>query len=653
MTVPTSSVTNVAGDAASVGVQAQVVHNVTVYKRPGDSPEEKYQAGVLYLDGGMRKEAREFIGAGFIEGQKTSEKLFHWILALLSDRNFRQFSDEDFSSFRHARGQIRMHTGDQSGEALKVIDHLLRSAECPGADTLLAMKELDGLDIAHRDKIVRHLGMYLKGSVEDQLWLRAMAQVEKEQQGNDREARAWMFFQANPAKPRVREPTPIRTTTAARIWVTAATVLGSATVGYIGWLLLASRDGLALLACLIGLCAGCTCFINGVEWRHRATRLWAKEHEYGQSEPRTRPPPGGFADKVDKLFSRYFSKYMPRDADPRAWRTATRGIRRHLRDEIVEVYRETRITAEEVAWLIRYRVGDVARRWRDGTLRDYHDQLRTPTTTKLLFGLGLVVLMPCSAWVIYGAVRANLSAAVIALLVLVAIGYLSITGWLRIMLEYRRFGADKAESGQRLTDSWAAFDRWQNRLEPRPTDFEMANWLDCDRKLLMHRTMEHYKLKSSQVIAKAFIEAPSSRERARVTNGPWRYSRYQLLIFLLTPDGVRQHIADVDFKKGTFHNRRRINYRFDAVAAVRVEETDDHRRTFELTLVNGDPIKVRVTETSTEETEQLLPGESSDVLSRLALDSTGLTNTLHVLEGVAAEGREWIKQEDKRRATRR
>jgi hypothetical protein len=45
---------------------------------------------------------------------------------------------------------------------------------------------------------------------------------------------------------------------------------------------------------------------------------------------------------------------------------------------------------------------------------------------------------------------------------------------------------------------------------------------------------------------------------------------------------------------------------------------------------------------------QLMPGEDPEALSRTALDATGLTTTLHVLEGIAAEGKEWIRHEGQR-----
>lgn len=279
--------------------------------------------------------------------------------------------------------------------------------------------------------------------------------------------------------------------------------------------------------------------------------------------------------------------------------------------------------------------------------------MRTPAATKVLFSLGIALCVPGSLWAIVGAVQADPPLAIFATVVLVASGYASVLGWLRVVLERKRFTADYEEQRLRLADSEVEFARWKERLKLTPNDSEMATWLDCDRKCLMGETMTHYKLAASQVIAHAFIEAPARPyRRARVRIGPWRCSRYQLLVFLLTTDGVRQLSAILDFQDATFHDRKRINYRFDAVASIQVAETDLHQRTFELTLVNGDPIEATVTEASTKQ-DEVQRGEEPDTPSRLTLDAAGLTNTLHVLEGVAAEGKEWIEHERRRRATRR
>jgi hypothetical protein len=653
MTIPGGNTINFASGAANVGFQAQTVHgDVTIYQPRDDSAEEKYRIGVAYLGNRMPGEARKLIGEAIARGYEASEVHFHWILALLSGRTFRQFSDEDSSSLREARRRISQYAGDEWGNGLKVINSLLSATEKPEADIRLVIKELDALGPSQRDKIVLHLEMFLEGPILDRIWARALAQAKAKQLDGGRMDRVWMFFQPRPAAPRVWPAAPASPSAVSWLGVAMAPVAAAA-AGYIGWLLLTRGEVLEFVAYLASIAAGYLgCFMRGVKWRHNIERLAAKEQERLPPRPRAGAKTGGFAGEVDKLFRRYFADYLPDGAKLGDWLADTAGIRRYLRDEIVEVYREQRVSAYQVAWLIRYRIRDVARRWQADTLWDYREQLRTSAATKLIFALGLALFLPGSFWAIVVAVPVDPALAIFATVVLVVSGWASAMGWLRVLLEHKRYAADYEEEQRRLADSKDEFARWKERLKLTPSDSEMATWLDCDRKCLMSETMRHYKLSASQVIAHAFIEAPARPyRRARVRIGPWRYSRYQLLVFLLTADGVRQLTAILDFQDATFHERKRINYRFDAVASVQVAETDLHQRTFELTLVNGDPIEATVTEASTKQ-DEVQRGEEPDTPSRLTLDAAGLTNTLHVLEGVAAEGKEWIGHEKTRRATR-
>jgi hypothetical protein len=82
---------------------------------------------------------------------------------------------------------------------------------------------------------------------------------------------------------------------------------------------------------------------------------------------------------------------------------------------------------------------------------------------------------------------------------------------------------------------------------------------------------------------------------------------------------------------------------------VQVRQADYDERTFELALVNGDKIKVQVIGPGM---EQLQEGETAGQVSDVTLDAAGLHHTLHVLEGIAAEGREWFERERQRGETR-
>ncbi|MFI6243526.1 hypothetical protein ACIBEF_27020 [Micromonospora sp. NPDC050795] len=216
----------------------------------------------------------------------------------------------------------------------------------------------------------------------------------------------------------------------------------------------------------------------------------------------------------------------------------------------------------------------------------------------------------------------------------------------RIVAERRRVTDDHAERNAKDTARWAAYHRWCHKLSDKPSDTEMAAWLEGDRKVLVDQAMKQYRLRPSHVIAHAFIEAPApSCKKARYPQGPWRYSRYQLLLFLLTEDGVRQVNIDLNFEIVASHTLQRLNYRFDAVAAVRIDGIATQQQIFELMLFNGKPISIRVSEP---DIDTLQHDENAVKIAELSLDAAGLSHTLHVLEGVAAEGKEWVKHRRRR-----
>jgi hypothetical protein len=111
-------------------------------------------------------------------------------------------------------------------------------------------------------------------------------------------------------------------------------------------------------------------------------------------------------------------------------------------------------------------------------------------------------------------------------------------------------------------------------------------------------------------------------------------------LFLITQDGVREISAELDFERAEFNGQERNNFRFDAVSSVHVIQTGDFEYTLGLTLTNGPTRKIRVTDP---EGYQPDPSESPDAFSKINLDAAGFAHTLHILEGIAAEGKGWIK----------
>lgn len=641
------STTNIADGAATVGVQAQTVHTVNFYEIfPSDSPQRKFEVGLRFLRGGVPAKARELIGEAVDDGYVTSRSCFYLLLALLSGRTLRQVPKEDLATLGRVRGQIASGA-DGWTEAIGVISRLLTSLQKGDVDPATVEAEFNRLGQVQRDEIQQNLEMFLNGSIQDVLWARSFESARKDRCARRRLDRTWMFFQPSPAGARVRLPDPVATTVAdwgRSIGASALSLAGVCFVGILAWQHAWPSTFPALL--LFGV--GCyVCWRNGVEWRFLVERRRAKDRDYLSVGPKpAAASQRGFTGKIDRQFDHYFARYVPRNTERAQWLAHTAGIRQTLRDEVVEIYREDRTDAKQVAWLVRYLVSDVKQRWERGTLWDYPDRLRAAPSMKVLFVLGAAASLAGGATMIWAALQVRPFHALVATVIAVAAGRVAALGWLRIDLERRRFAAEYEDAQLSLAGREAAFERWATKLADKPSDLEMAHWLDCDRKALMEEAMGHYKLKPSDVVAHAFIEAPGRYyKRARVSKGPWRYTKYRLLIFLLTADGVRQMTADLDFVGASFHDKGRINYRYDAIAAVHVTEADDGGTAFELTLVNGDPIKVKMIEPLQAVAE---PGEDERSVARVTLDAAGLGNTLHVLEGVAAEGKEWIGHERKR-----
>ncbi|MFJ6198262.1 hypothetical protein [Micromonospora sp. NPDC092111] len=646
--MPTPTTTNIAQGDAHVDVQAGVVHgDINFYRLPPDpSPQEQFAFALKYLDARVRDQARGLIEKTVAGGYVTLEVQFYRLIALLSGRTLRQLAPEELDRLTAiCTGLPHLDEHDEWAVGLKVIIRLL--APINAAETDLVVKEIDSLSQRQRDEIYGHLEALLEGAMQEEMWQKAVALAYSQRTEGDRFNRIWKFFHPTPAQPRTLPVQP--PAVARRDWLRAGAGAGLFILAAVQLILLMAARGtlgplLGLLVGLVGLAFLC---VGGADRHYRGIRLRAKEAQVRPPQQRRREAPrAGFARAVDRLFDRYFSRYVPQGTDRTYWLDQTSGIRRHLRDEVVQLYREQRIDAGRIAWLVRYLVGDVRQQWEQDTLTAYRQQLRTPPTTKLFHLGGLALLAVGSLWAVPAAMAGSPVAGAGWFLLAVVSAVPAVRSSFRIVAERRRVVDDQVERDSKDAARWAAYHRWCHKLSDKPTDTEMAAWLECDRKVLVDHAMRQYRLRPSHVIAHAFIEAPApSCKKARYPQGPWRYSRYRLLLFLLTDDGVRQANIELDFDTGTSSATQRLNYRFDAVAAVRIDGIATRQQTFELTLFNGEPISIRVSEP---DDETLQVDESASRIAALSLDAAGLSHTLHVLEGVAAEGKEWVKHRRRR-----
>jgi hypothetical protein len=645
-------VTNVADGDAHVAMQVGILHLDGDYQISLEaSPEQIFRTGVRYLDARIPEEARKLVEEAVARGHKTTDEVhFYRLIALLSGRTLRHLDLAELDQLNSICQRIDRDDG--SSEWAAGLRSILTLLDSPGSiDPELAVKKIEELPSRQRNLILDHLGVLRDGPLEDRLWQLSVERARAGQLAADRKDRVWIFFQPVPAHARVRPVSPFSIVPAD--WAYA--ILGGAAVlfaaGRLGSLVWQHGRLAPILAGITAIVGVVTFVVQGSEWHFRRQRIRVKNAEFIARPRNETAPADGFARRVDRLFDDYFGRYVPRETDRSIWRQQTAGIRQKLRDELVEIYREQGIKGDQIAWLIRHLVGDVRRRWENGTLTAYQQEFRTPAPVIARCVLGLIVVAAAQFWILPAAVSETPFASVLWTLLVVAGAGVAIVGVFRIAAEWRRVRADKAEYAAGMQARTEAYERWMRKLSRRPSDAEMAGWLECDRRILVDEMMRHYRLKPSQVIAHAFIEAPGrSAKRGRIRRGPWRYSRYQMLLFLLTDDGVRQVNIDLDFEQALSQRMQRLNYRFDTVAAVRVYGAPGQRQTFELTLFNGPPIRIQVT-------DDLVKGVQEDAvdagtLSQVALDASGLPRTLDVLEGIAAEGKEWISRRQ-RRATER
>jgi hypothetical protein len=636
-----TSTRNTAESGARVGIQAERVYDPIVYmEAPDDSPQQKYERGVRFLEIGVPARAREQIEEAIANGYENGEVYFHWALAMLSKRAYRDLNSHERDQLSQIPNLLLGCVDDEWKHAVATIHELLEPLQGFGGDAGPALTAIRDLPKYQRDQVVRHLDLVLTGGAKDNLWKETRKAAEKAQLDGGRFDRVWTYFEPDPAEARVRKPAMASTTMSDKGKALFWTVLFAASVLYFGWKVFDKASPLEIVAYLAAFVAGYFGFRNAFEWHYRALRRRAKELAHWGRPGVDTEGDGEFAGRVESLFKYYFTKYAPEKQDKTKWLIATAHIQAAMRDEIVDLYGEGETKVEKVKWLIRYMARDVASRWANGTLRGYRKELRTRPATQLWCVLSLAVFVLSVVGVGIAVVPVDQIWGTVAGGAFLLIGTGITKLWSRISRERRRAADDRREYERVLADRQAEYERWWDKLKSnRPTESEMEAWLTCDKTILLAQALKHYKLAWRDVIAHAFLQTPArSYDRARARGCPWRYSRYDMRLFLVTQDGMREYRSEFDFEHAVTTRNERNNFRFDAVSSVGVIKTSELSYTLKLRLNNGPPSRIRVTD-AVEDTED------KEKLSELNLDAAGFKPTLHILEGIAAEGKGWIERD--------
>ncbi|ABD10478.1 hypothetical protein [Frankia casuarinae] len=628
------SFSNEASGSAHVDMQAGVVHgDVYLYTMSPDAgPAERFESGVHHLDGGMADQARELMREAVVSPGRSKRMLFHWVLALVSGRSRDELSNEEFRWLRELHAESPEPDPDHWAQGLRVVILLLDAVWEANISVTVPLKELDNLPDPQQAMILRHLEQFIEGPLEDEMWDRALTQARNNQMADGRRERVWKFFTPVPIGPRARKPHPPDLPKGTRLRGKASAVFLAAWTAYVAVRLTSAGRILEPLGCIFVFAVGLVTLRRGLGWRL----------EYLQVSPDAVQHSGGFASEVRHDLDFYVAKYHPNGVTADDWMRQTEGTRHSISKEIIGLYRESRVDAGRVKWLLRHEAGEIRKLWkRQASLSYTREQRAVPGLSASGQG-GMAILGGGILWILAAAFAADVLLAVETAFVVAVGSTVHVRARLDMEREPRRYEAEREQYEQVLAARAAGFERQRAKLADKPGDQEMARWLDCDRKLLLDRALRHYRLAASEVIAHAFLEKQAeSSQRARIRLGPWRYQKYEISVFLLTADGVRNFLSVLDFETGTFTDQGRLNYRFDAIASFHLDRSAGNVQKFQLALMNGQKIQMKTTEAAPDE---LTEDETAASVANRTQDAGGLQHTIHILEGVAADGKNWIRR---------
>ncbi len=673
-----------ASDSARVGNMVGVVHgNATFYHiGEGAAPAEKYRVGLNYLRGNVPRKAEELIHEAVVHGHRGAEAAYYWVLALLSGQTFDHLDDADFDKINEA---IRMAHEDRRAVAdgwRSALDVVVRLVQClvieiddtaeDGSSFYEVMATYQKLPEARRDEVRRHLDMILVGGVQDQIDELDERAVRQQRLAGDRARRSPQFFLPPQAKPVLR-PLVLRAEATGRKLLPGAIVTA---VGAILSLWLTAEHSLIAAALVLVLWGGGGYL--AVRWGVERIRLIAvrdSKAPWWDTRDDTANP------VLQALIDVCFRQVKPDGIAESTWMSETGKLRASIGHRITAQYgwRKSKFAPFDIYWLVSWHASQAADRWREARSVSVSaaKPLPVPLRTTLAYGGGLVFISA-------GAVVAleALSGWFIPLgLILLAIGAAGTRSVLlngRVVVGHAELiRRDEDRRQQQLQEEEGVFEQWHADRPKRPSDAEMARWLDYDKAHIKHLAMRQFGLRNRDLIGHVVLtQADDLCMRARVLYGPPRYSRYQIRLFLLTSRGIREVNVHLDFITGAVFNERRTVFQYGSITSAEVgevsirvdgderrikrvedssrERSENNKLTFahalHLTLNNG-----RSTFVLIENFDQGLLDrvrEDASYLEELARDAAGVTGALRILESIAAEGAAWVDEERRRRDRR-
>jgi hypothetical protein len=688
----------------SWGPQFGVVHG-DVYMPGADAPpEEQFRAGVRELSSNNRLSALRYLKKAF-EAGRTPARAYYLMLAILSGQSFELLGEEDMERLRQvaafADGPSVPPGGDGPDAyrpAIRIICQLLTLLSWPpetveaDGQVLSLFSGIDALPATRRSEVLQHLQMIMYGAARDRLDAWDAAEVAEMRCAGDRQNRALKFFIPDPVGPKQRIAAPPDVTGADQAALTAAAALGA--LGLILALAVLFRGSvgtavLVLLTCGPGAAAAVR---YGMERRWLGERLAEENRRHFAIPPGHQPwhptwgngavpfnpaaVPGAyriawptqqyedFHAGISKVIAHHFNRQFRDGEGLAAWIQHSTGVRLSLANELTIAYGGTN-GVSGLEWLVAMHAEETAHAWRNRTLFAYQQQLSVPPQISLAFWVGVVSFGAGALIGIGDVLSVDAGTGFWAVALLVVAGVLASRAGYAVFAKRRSYTADVQAFGLRYANELRVWQRWRDYLADRPTDNEMAKWLDYDLRALRRESLDHHGLSHYDVRKYFFVtEANPGCARARNLYGPPRYSSYIIRLFLLTEGGVRQHEWTMDFITARHNREHRRAFRYDAIGSVAVTQiglrgvgalrtivspgigaatrpSDELilSQALRLSLLNSENLDI-VVENFHDFIDRL--SENPEQLSQLALESSGVSTALRILESVAAEGRGWF-----------
>jgi hypothetical protein len=672
-----TAIRNVGRQGAHIGVQAGVVHgNVVVHPAEHEArqdvrdatPRARLDAAREQLDRGAPRLAESLLVDLLDSGHTSTEIAYYTVLAVLGGRTTDDLGEAESSTLKTAFAlsgrSIRDEWSTATGVVEAFVDHVDQPLLARENGNLTALiGRMGELPRDRHAEIVRHLALFMNDVRGEELYRSNAELVRQKRYEGDRVHQAWKFFEPVPAPPHA--PRSSRVPPVPPLPIILGGVALLAAFGVLGAGM--AMDAAATVAIIVILGASGLVGWSRFEWAFTRGMLRAREADFAmrpellpqQLNPSERQFAGAIAQIVDGRFA-----FHTRDLGSQ-WDVQTSGLKWSLVEELVETYRRTGVPALALRWLIRHRVDEIAGQWSGGALFEFRNAYVTPSVVLIRYWVGVGVV--ATMFVIGAALSdAQTAGGILFTIGLVFVGAGHCAAEVAAVFKVRT--ALRETRAVRLSGDQSAHQAFQELLSTKPSDVQMARWLDYDKAFVKAEAMRRCGLSSREVLEQFVLtEAAAEATKARVVHGPPRYSRYAMHIFFMTTKGVREIELEVDTFTGSIHDERRTSFRYDALASARVFEVGvryaGQRRevlgpdevlpsgnadsmvlsqAFRLSLVNGEEITVVA-----ENFEGMADDRVEDIeqLRSMALDSSGIAGALRVLEAVAGEGGQWTARE--------